>query len=119
MGLYVIYMSPCEGYQFIVAEFCDMSGWIEAKPLHIFFLRAVADFLQEDIIYQHSCFVNLIIDGGPKNKNAIAELAQKHEVKKVVVSAYHSQANEMIECRYKLIVEVFSKMSDRESTNWV
>ncbi len=81
--------------------------------------QAVADFLLEDVISRHDCFRELVIDGGSENKDAVAELAQRYKVKRVVVSAYHLKANEMIERGHKPIVDVLSKMSDGGSTNWV
>ena len=50
VGLDVIYMPPCKGYQFLVIARCDLSGWVEAKPLRTFSSRAVAHFLWEDVI---------------------------------------------------------------------
>ena len=79
----------------------------------------MADFLWEDIICCRGCFGKLIIDGGSENKDAVAELTKRYGVKKVVVSAYHQQANGMIERGHKPIVDALSKMSDGGSTNWV
>ena len=98
---------------------CDLSGWVEAKPLRTLSFWAVTDFLWEDVICRHGCFGKLIIDGGSENKEAVAELARRYKVKRVVVSAYHPQANEMIERGHKPIVDALSKMSDGGSTNWV
>lgn len=74
VGLDVVYMPPCEGYRFLVVARCDLSGWVEAKTLRTLFSRAV-DFLWEDVICRHGCFGKLVIDGGSKNKDAVAELA--------------------------------------------
>ena len=98
---------------------CDLSDWVEVKPLRTFFSWAIADFLYEDIICCYSCFKKLIIDGGSENKKVVAELAQKYKVKKIVVFVYHTQANGMIEHGYKPIVYAFLKMLDGRSTNWV
>lgn len=49
----------------------------------------------------------------------MTELAQRYRVKRMIVLAYHPQANAMIKYRYKLLVDAFSNTSDRESTNWV
>ncbi len=112
-------MPPSEGYRFFVVARCDLSGWIEGNLLHTLSSRAVADFLLEDVICRHGCFGKLIIDGGSENKEAVAELAQRYKVKRVVVSAYHLQANEMIERCHKLIADALSKMSDGKPTSWV
>ena len=112
-------MPPCEGYQFLVVARCDLSGWVEAKPLRTLSSRAVADFLWEDVICRHGCFGKLVIDGGLENKDAVVELAERYGVRRVVVSAYHPQANGMIERGHKPIVDALSKMSAGGSTNWV
>ena len=119
VGLDVVYMPSCEGYRFFVFARCDLLSWVEAKLLRTLSSRAVADFLWEDVICRHGCFGKLVIDGGSENKEAVAELAQRYGVKRVVVSAYHPQANGMIERGHKPIVDALSKMSDGGSTNWV
>ncbi len=35
----------CKGYQFLVVAYCDLSGWIEIKPLYTFSSWPVMDFL--------------------------------------------------------------------------
>ena len=117
VGLNVVYMPPCEGYKFLVVVHCDLSGWVEAKPLRALSSRAAVDFLWEDVICCHDCFGKLVIDGGSENKDAVAELAERYGVKRVVVSAYHPQANGMIERGHKPIVDALSKMSAGGSTN--
>ena len=119
VGLDVVYMSLCKSYRFLVVARCDLSGWIEAKTLRTLSSRAVADFFWEDVICCHGYLGKLIIDGGSENKEAEAELARRYKVKKVLVSAYQSQANKMMDCGHKPIVEALSKMSDGGSTNWV
>ena len=71
------------------------------------------------MICQHKYFGKLIINRGSENKETVAELAQRYEVKKMVVSAYHPYANEMIDCGHKAIIDALSKMTDGESTNRV
>ena len=119
VGLDVVYMPFCEGYRFLVVARCDLSGWVEAKPLCTLSSRAVADFLWKDVICRHGCFGKLVIDGGSENKDAVVELAQRYKVKRVVISAYHPQANGMIERSHKPIVDALLKISDGGSTNWV
>ncbi len=79
--------------------------------------QAVADFHWKDVICRHGCFGKLIIDGGSENKDVVAELAQRYGVKRIVVSAYHLQANGMIERGHKPIVDTLLKISDGGSAN--
>ena len=119
VGLDVVYMPPCEGFRYLVVARCDLSGWVEAKPLRTLSSKAVAEFLWEDVICRHGCFGKLVIDGGSENKEAVAELTRRYGIKRVMVSAYHPQANGMIERGHKPIVDALSKMSDEGSNNWV
>ena len=115
----MVYILLCKDYRFQVVASCDLSGWVEAKPLCTISSWAVADFLLEDIICCHGCFGKLIIDGGSENKIAVAKLARRYKVRRVLVSAYYSQAKKMIQRGHKPIVDALLKMSDRGSTNWV
>ena len=110
VGLEMVYMPLCEGFYFLVIARCDSFGWVEAKPLSTLSSRAAADFLWEDVICRHWCFGKLVIDGGSENKEAVAELTRRYGIKRVVVSAYHPQANGMIERGHKPIVDALSKM---------
>ena len=118
-GLDVVYMPLCEGIKYLVVARCDLSGWVEARPMRNLTSKAVARFLWEDIICRHGCFGKLVVDGGSENKDAVQELALRYGIKRVVVSAYHPQANGMIERGHKPIIEALAKMSERGSTNWV
>ena len=112
-------MLLCEGYRFLVVDLCDLSGWVEVGPFRTFTSKAVARFLWEDIVCRHGCFGKLVIDGGSENKEAVEELAERYGIKRVVVSAYHPQANGMIERGHKPIVDALSKMSEGGRENWV
>lgn len=112
-----MYISPCKGYRFLVIARYDLSSWVEAKPLYTLFSRAIVDFLWEDIICCHGCFGKLVIDRRLENKDIVAELTERYGVKRIAVSAFHPQANSMIECGHKAIVNTLSKMSAWGSTN--
>ncbi len=112
-------MPSCEGFRFLLVARCDLSGWVEVKPLCNFLSRAVANFFQENIICRHGCFGKLIINRGFENKKAMADFASRYWVKRVVLLAYHPQANDMIDRGHKLIMDALSKMSDGGCTNWV
>lgn len=104
---------------FLIIACYDLLGWIEAKLLYIFSSQTITNSLWKNVIYWHRCFKKLLIDGRSENKEVIAELVQRYRIKKVVVLAYHLQANEVIECGYKPIVNTLSKMLDKNFTNWM
>ena len=110
VGLDVVYMPPCMGFNFIVLARCDLSGWVEGRALRKADSPAVAKFMWEDIICRHGCFGRLVIDGGRENLGVAEALAARYGIKRVVTSAYHPQANGMVERGHRPIVDALSKM---------
>ena len=119
VGLDVVHMPACRGMKYLVIARDDFSGWPEAKALHSATAKNVAKFLWEDVICRHGCFGKLIVDGGPENKDQVIELANRYAIKRVVVSAYHPQANGMVERGHKPIVDALSKMTNGGLLKWV
>lgn len=68
---------------------CNLSTWVEAKPLYTLFSWAVTHFLYEVVICSHGYFGKWIINRGSENKNAIIDLALRYGVKNVMVSVYY------------------------------
>jgi hypothetical protein len=59
------------------------------------------------------------VDENLKNKNIIKQLAANYGIKRVVISAYNSKANGMIERGQLPIVDIFAKITDGGEDNWV
>lgn len=105
VGLDIVHMPSSQGMKYLVVARDDFSGWPEARALHSATAKNVAKFLWENVICRHGCFGKLVVDGEPENKDHVIELANRYAIKRVVVSAYHPQANGMIERGHKPIVE--------------
>jgi hypothetical protein len=89
----------------------DLSGWVEARALRSANSEAVAAFLYEDVICRHGVFEKVVMDGGPENKGFVPVLTNKYGIKRVVVSAYHPEANGLVERGHKPVVDSLSKMT--------
>ena len=63
------------------------------------------------MICRHGIFRKLIVDGGPENKKLVEALVKRYSIRHVVVSAYHPQANSMVERGYGLVIDALSNMS--------
>jgi hypothetical protein len=59
------------------------------------------------------------MDGGSENKLLTKALLEDYMIKRIVVSAYHPQANGLVKCGYQAIVNSLSKYCSNQSTNWV
>lgn len=71
------------------------------------------------MIYRHNYFRKLITDRGFENKEVIEKLTQRYKIKKVILLTYYLKTNNMIERRYKSIIDTLLKMLDEGSENWV
>lgn len=119
VGLDIIHKPPSRGFHYLVLARSDFSGWVEGRALRRPTSENVACFLWEKAICRHGAFSNLVVDGGPENKDLVAALAKRYNIRRVVVSAYHPQANGMIERGHAPIVAGLSKMTPGGGSDWV
>jgi transposase InsO family protein len=52
------------------------------------------------------------VDGSSENKDMVEQLAADYGIKRVVISAYNSKVNGMIERGHLFIVNTLAKMTD-------
>ena len=114
-----VHMPNCRGYRYLIIGRCDTSGWVEAQPVEKLTAKRVADFLWKDFICRHGCFGKLVIDGGAENKGVVKTLLDKYGIKQVLTSAYHPQANGMVERGHRPIIDALAKMGERRIGDWV
>ena len=115
----IIYMSSNQNKHFLMIAWDDLSEWVETRALSNADSSSVAKFLYEDIICRHSCFSQLVVDGELKNKEFVEVLSEKYKIHWLIVSAYHSQANEMIKRDHLLLLMLLSKMFKESFRSWV
>ena len=108
-----------DGYKFIVFARDDLSGWVEGHVLKENTARNVAKFLYEDVICRHGCPCRIIIDSGSENKSVAQALLERYKIWRTVVSAYHPQANGLVERGHDAIVNSLSKYCSKEPEKWV
>jgi len=56
-------------------------------------------------------FDKLICDKESENKMWVKMLAELYEIDQIVVSAYNSEANDMMKCEHKPLINTLSKMT--------
>jgi len=106
-------------FRYLIVARDDLSDWVEAKALIRGTSETVTKFFWENIVCRHDCFGKMVIDGGPENKDLVKAFAERYGIKRVQISVYHPQANDMIEKRYKPIINIFAKMTSGGEGNWV
>ena len=104
--------------KFLVVAREDISGWPEARAIRKANSQTVADFLEEDVFAWHGCPKTIVADGGPENKGMVDEICARLRVAKHTVTAYHPQANGLVERGHKQLVDGLSKVCSRSPAKW-
>jgi transposase InsO family protein len=105
-------------FKYIVVAREDVSGWPEARAIQKANSETVAKFLEEDVFSRHGCPLQLVVDGGPENKGIVDELCERLRIPKHTVTAYHPQANGVVERGHKQIVDGLSKACSNSPGRW-
>jgi hypothetical protein len=96
-------------YLVLVRE--DFSGWVEGRALTKATSEKVADFMFQEVISWFGCPRKIVVDGGLENKAFTDRLGELYHIDWKVVSAYHHQANGLIERGHQPVVEALQKIS--------
>ncbi len=115
----VIHMSSNEEKRYIVLTRNDFSRWIKERVLKAATLKAIAKFLWEDVICRHDCSKRFVMNEESKNKEIVETLIEKYKIKRVMMSTYHSQMNDLVKRDHTAVVNVLIKMTVDESMKWI
>jgi len=108
-----------DGFGFIVFARDDLSGWVEGRAIKAVDSKNVAKFIYEDVICRHGCPQCNVLDRGSENLNLMKDLLEHYKIKRSVVSAYHPQANGLVERGHDFIVNSLAKYCSKKPTDWV
>jgi hypothetical protein len=114
----LVSMPAVNNYRYLALLRDDLSGWVEAKPLTTKEAKGVAKFLWE-VICRFGIFGSLIVDGGREFMGEVTKILEKYKVKHVTVSAYHPEANGMVERGHRPITDALAKLSAAGKGNWL
>jgi hypothetical protein len=117
IGIDVVYMPDAGSYKYIVFARDDLSGWVEGRALTAANSKNVSKFIFEEVICRHGCPRRIVMDRGTENLNLTKDLLEHYRVQQTLVSAYHPQANGLVERGHDALVNSLSKYSKR-STEW-
>ena len=101
--------------KYLVVAREDVSGWPEAKAIRRANAQTVANFLKEDVFARHGCPTSIIVDGGSEHKGEVDSICDQLGVKKHMITAYHQQANGVVERGHKQLVDGLSKACSGKS----
>jgi len=119
VGIDIVHMPESGGFKFIVFARDDLSGWVEGRAIRAANSRNVAKFIYEDVICRHGCPRRIVMDGGSENMSLTKDLLEHYRIRRTVVSAYHPQANGLVERGHDSIVNSLSKYCAHRPGDWV
>jgi hypothetical protein len=66
------------------------SGWVEGRALKSANARSIARFIFKEVICRYGVFLELVMDGGPENDNAIvSKLVSMYGIRYIIPSAFN------------------------------
>ena len=119
IGVDIVYMPWTQEGSFIVFARDDLSGWVEGRAIDAANSFNVAKFLYEDVLCRHGCPIQIIMDGGRENMDLTRDLIDQYHIKGTVVSAFHPQANGLVERGHDAIVNSLAKYCSDQPQEWV
>ena len=81
-------------------------------------IKAVADFIWQDVICWYGLFGRITVDGGAKFKKEVIKIFYKYRVKWVQISAYNTQVSRKIKGGYKLIINALMILMAGKKEKW-
>ena len=119
IGIDVVKMPDCKGYDCLLVARDDFSGWVEAKPMKTPTSAKVAKFIYDEIICRHGVFGKLKVDGGSEFKKKVITELKKLGIARTVISAYNARANGMVERGHQPITQALITLSEGSKRPWV
>jgi len=111
-------MPLSQNKHYLVIAQNDFSDWVEEWALTHATSVTVSRFLWKNIITRHDVFDKLICDKESENKMWVKMLMKLYEIDQIVVSAYNSEANDMMKHEHKPLIDTLFKMTAEGLSKW-
>ena len=119
VGVDLVKLPASNGFNYVIVLIDYFSKWTEAEPLIDKTAISVALFLYK-VICRHGCFQIQINDQGREFVNSVSiALHDMTGVQQRVTSAYHPQANGLVERQNQTIKKAIIKVLNENVLGWV
>jgi len=93
---------------------------VEARAIDHTKSKNVVKYIYGNVICQHGCPLRIVLDGRRENMDLTKDLLEHYRIQRMVVSAYHPQANGLVERGHDAIVNSLAKYcKGGKRTDWV
>lgn len=110
------YMPFDRGYKYLLEARCDLTGWVEAKPVAAINVLAVKRFLA-NIIGRYGLIPYVVMDGGPEMRGDLDNQLSGLGIKAVRTSGYNPKANGLVEAGHWSLASALAKLA-RSNGSW-
>ncbi|XP_065658608.1 uncharacterized protein LOC136083127 [Hydra vulgaris] len=118
VGIDLTQLPEVNCYKYLIVLIDYFSKWVEAEPLFDKIAKSVALFLYKKIS-RHGCFEIQINDQGHEFVNELSnELHRKTGTHQRMTSAYHPQANGLVERQNQSIKRTLVKVLEDAAIEW-
>ena len=118
IGIDLCNLPEVDGYCSLVVCIDYFSKWSEAKPIKEKTAPTIAQFIYK-VMCRHGCFSAQINDQGREFVNSVSdELHRLTGVQQGITSAYHPQANGMVERQNRTIKNSLVKVLNENPSDW-
>jgi hypothetical protein len=91
-------VTTVEGHRFIVVVTDYLTKWMEVRPLESKDVENVAQFVFDQVLMQHSCPLEILLDNMTKFCNILLDVIMlQMNIKHITTSPYHPQCNGLTE----------------------
>ena len=113
-----MFMPHASGYQYIVQARCSLTAWPEWCALRTETGRTLGAFLFEEILCRWGAVEEIVTDNGTAFVAALSWLEQCFGIRHIRISAYNSQANDIVERQHRTIRESIVKACKGNPSKW-
>ena len=114
----MMHMLFSHDYNYLIIARNDLFKWMKWRVIISIIIKTVMKFLWKDIFCKHKISWKMIMNEDSENKQEIKVFLIKLKIKKVMISAYHLQANDMIKHEHTSIMQALSKSCKNQLYQW-
>ena len=106
------------GYKYLFHMVCALTGWCEGHPCKNKALTGIMNWAVDNVFRQYGHPIELVVDGGEFSSAEAREVAGRFGFQIRVVTAYHQQANAIVERAHKPLMDAIAKASQPNPRQW-
>jgi hypothetical protein len=106
------------GMRYILQARDSLTHWPEYMIVRKETAAVIEDFLYKNVLCRWGTIAEIVTDNGTPWVKAVADLAEKYQLKHIRISSYNSRANGTVEQSHRSVREAIVKVSAGDIVKW-